>query len=96
VSQKTTTSSTLIRRFATIWCDAATQMQRIRFRYERWRGELKLSDESAEIRHRWLHRCELEHLLVRAGFENVEFFGGVDRRPYDGKSEIIVIARTRG
>ena len=82
-----------IRRFTSISRNHATQVMRVRFRHERWRGGTKISDELSEHDMRWMYRYELEHLLVRGGFEPVEFFGGFDRKPYDGQGELIAIAR---
>jgi SAM-dependent methyltransferase len=84
-----------IRRFATVWRDHATQVQRVRFRHERWRGGVRVSEEVSEIRMRWYYRFEVEHLLVRAGFEPLAFWGEFDRRPYDAKGEIIAVVRAR-
>jgi SAM-dependent methyltransferase len=85
-----------LRRFTTVWRDHATQVQSVRFRHERWRDGGKVSEEVSEIRMRWFFRYEVEHLLVRAGFEPVAFHGGFDRRPYDGSGEIIAVARVAG
>jgi hypothetical protein len=43
---------------------------------------------------RYFFRYELEHLLARAGFTELTFYGGFDRRPYDYFSgETICVAR---
>lgn len=46
---------------------------------------------------RYLFRYELEHLLVRAGFEIEDIFGGFDKSPFGQKrpGEIIAVARKR-
>lgn len=85
-----------VRRFATVWRDHATQIMRVRFRHERWRGGVKVADEATEIKMRWFFRYEIEHLLARAGFELSALYGGFDRRPYDAKGEIIAVARAVG
>ena len=42
---------------------------------------------------RYFFRFELEHLLARAGFETLEFFGNFDGSPFtDSSTEMIVIA----
>ena len=46
------------------------------------------------MRMRWFYRYEVEHLLARAGFEVVAFYGGFDRRPYDAVGEMIFVARS--
>jgi SAM-dependent methyltransferase len=86
---------TQVRRFTKVWRDHKTQVQRVRLRYETWRGDQKLSDEQTEITMRWFHPFELEHLLARAGFVS-EFYGGYDRRPFNAKNEMIVVARRAG
>jgi SAM-dependent methyltransferase len=82
-----------IRRFALVRRDLATQVLTVRFRHERWEGGAKVSEGTSLIRLRWFFRYEIEHLLARAGFDQVEIFGDFDRRPFDGKKEIIVLAR---
>jgi len=84
----------VVRRFVAVWRDQAAQVQRVRLRHERWRAGAKLSEETAEIRMRWFFRYEVEHLLARAGFEPIAFYGGFDRRPYDGTGEIVAMARS--
>jgi hypothetical protein len=43
---------------------------------------------------RYFFRYELEHLLARSGFSEVQIFGGFVRRPFDYFSgETVVIAR---
>jgi len=69
--------------------EAQSQSLRVRMRYRRAGGE-----EVEELRLRYFFRYELEHLLVRAGFGNLTFYGGFDRRPFDHVSgETIVIAK---
>lgn len=85
-----------VRRFSTIWNDPAAQVMRVRFRHERWRAGVKVSDEATEIKMRWFWRFELEHLLARTGFTLEAMYGGFDRRPYDGKKEMIVVAKATG
>ena len=46
---------------------------------------------------RYLFRYELEHLLVRAGFELVDLFGDYDRSPFtDVSPGMIAVARLIG
>jgi SAM-dependent methyltransferase len=79
-----------IRRWDTIRRDATTQVMTVTFRFEGGPPELT---GSTEIQLRWFYRYELEHLLVRAGFSDVSFFGGFDRRPWAAGGETIVVAR---
>ena len=85
-----------VRRFSTIWNDQATQVMRVRFRHERWRAGVMVSDEATEIRMRWFWRFELEHLLARTGFTLDAMYGDFDRRPFDAKKEMIGVARATG
>jgi SAM-dependent methyltransferase len=74
--------------------DLATQVQRVRMRYERWRGGERLGEDVVEFTMRYFFRYELEHLLARAGFADLTFYGAFDRRPYDYFSgETICVAR---
>ena len=79
-----------IRRWESIRRDATTQIMSVTFRFEGGPSELT---GSTEIQLRWFYRYELEHLLARAGFTDVSFFGGFDRRPWTAGGETIVIAR---
>jgi hypothetical protein len=46
------------------------------------------------MRMRYFFRYELEHLLARAGFDDVRIYGGFDDRPFDYVSgEMVVVAR---
>jgi hypothetical protein len=62
----------------------------VTFRFEGGPPELT---GSTEVELRWFYRYELEHLLARAGFTDVSFFGGFDRRPWTAGGETVVIAR---
>jgi SAM-dependent methyltransferase len=84
-----------VRRYATIRRDHVAQVLHVRFRHERWRDGVKLSDETTELQMRWFWRFELEHLLARAGFEVKAMYGGFDRRPFAAKGEMIVVAGVR-
>jgi hypothetical protein len=71
----------------------AMQVLTVFFRHERWQGGAKVSEGTSEIRLRWFYRYEIEHLLARAGFEVEALHGGFDGRPFDAKSERIIVAR---
>ena len=45
------------------------------------------------MRLRWFYRYEIEHLLARAGFTDVTFYGGYDRRPWRAEGETVIVAR---
>lgn len=71
------------------------QLQRVAFRYEDAdSGELL---GRGDIAMRWTYRYELEHLLVRCGFEPFRWASGFRGEPYaSGGSEIVVVARKAG
>ena len=74
--------------------DAARQLLEVEFRYERHRNGERVGEDRVRFPMRYYFRYELEHLLVRAGFTDLSFFGGFDRPPYDYVSgEIVVLAR---
>ena len=83
-------------RYAAVTRDLATQTMEVRYRYERRRGDAVVGEDRQAFRMRWFHRYELEHLLARTGFEVEAVYADFDRRPYDGRDEIVVVARTRG
>ena len=81
-------------RFTTIVRDPATQVMDLTFRYERQRPGSPPVSETVKMKMRYFFRYEIEHLLARSGFSNIEVFGGFDRRPYDYVSgETVVLAR---
>lgn len=79
-----------MRRFDAVHRDHTTQTMTVRFRFEGGPPELT---GTAELQMRWYYRYEIEHLLHRAGFTEVTFFGGFDRREWAAFGETIVIAR---
>jgi SAM-dependent methyltransferase len=82
-------------RYVSVRRDPAAQVMDVTFRYERRRPGASVENEVVRTRMRYFFRYELEHLLARAGFGQVQFFGGFDRRPYDYFSgETVVMART--
>lgn len=82
-------------RTARVSRDRGSQSLRVVFRYERRRDGRVLGSESATVTLRWFYRYELEHLMHRAGFCDVEIFGDFDRSPVGGDSPaLIVVARS--
>ena len=79
-----------VRRWDTIRRDASRQVMTIDFRFASAAPELC---GVGEIQMRWFYRFELEHLLARAGFGELQFFGGFDRRPWAAGGETIALAR---
>lgn len=75
--------------------DHSEQVQTVRFDYRDADSSEELGSETLLMR--WVYRFELEHLLVRMGFEPLHWYGGFQGQPYDGESgEIIVVARRQG
>ncbi|HKF45694.1 MAG TPA: class I SAM-dependent methyltransferase [Thermoanaerobaculia bacterium] len=85
---------TQVRRLASVTRDPATQVFEVKFRHELCRPGKRPESRTVTTKMRWIFRYELEHLLARAGFTRIEFFGGFDRRPYDYFSgETVAVAR---
>ncbi|MEZ4453261.1 MAG: class I SAM-dependent methyltransferase [Nannocystaceae bacterium] len=82
----------IIRNFA-VRRDRTTQTMAIAFRYVDAATGAEIGREHLALR--WIYRYELEHLLWRAGFEPLRWSSGYDGRPYDGKGDIVVVARRR-
>ncbi len=81
-------------RYTAVDFDHVHQLMRLRMRYERSQGGEVIDNEIVEMRMRYFFRYEIEHLLARAGFDEVQILGGFDGRPYDYTSgETIVVAR---
>ena len=81
-------------RYASARRDRAAQMMEITHRYERRRDGRVVEERTFRSRLRYFFRYELEHLLARSGFTDLEFFGGFGRRRYDYVSgETVVLAR---
>lgn len=84
-----------VRRWDTVRRDVTTQVMRVQFRFETDGAvDPDLPDlGSTEVSLRWFYRYEVEHLLARAGFTDVTFYGGYDRRPWRAEGETVVVAR---
>jgi len=81
-------------RFTSVTRDPASQISEVTFRYERRREGSPPESQSVRTRMRHFFRYELEHLLARAGFTDIEVLGGFDRRPYDYFSgETVILAK---
>jgi SAM-dependent methyltransferase len=73
--------------------DPATQMMHVRMRYERRCGGETVGEDRVDFHMRYFYRYEVEHLLARAGFTEVELYGSFDASPYDYASgELIAVA----
>ena len=73
-------------RYATVTRDPPRSSLTVRFRYERSRDGKVIGNEHASFRMRWFWRYELEHLLARAGFDDVEIHGDFERRPISSET----------
>jgi len=81
-----------VARFTRVTRDPVAQVISVHFRYERSRDGQPLGE--AHFRMRWFWRYELEHLLVRAGFREIEIYGDFDRSPVGPDSPaFVVVAR---
>ena len=78
-------------RYVSVVRDVAEQINTVRFRYERSAGGKVVANERVEFRMRWFWRFELEHLLARAGFTDVEIYGDFDRRPVAADTPAFVV-----
>ena len=94
VSYRTARDTTLDR-WESREVDRVAQRVDVTFRWvERNDLGLTISDESATYGVRYTFPVELEHLLVRAGFEAVELRGGYDGRPLGPTPrELVVVCR---
>lgn len=81
-----------IRRFESIRRDLTRQVLTVTMRFEGGPPELT---GSSDIHMRWFYRYELEHLLVRAGFDDLRFYASFDRQPWRAGGETIVVARSQ-
>ena len=86
--------SDLVVRYTTVTRDVGRQIQRVRMRYERRRGDQVVGDDVAEFEMRWFHHFEIEHLLARAGFTLEALYGDFARGAFTGASpSIVAVAR---
>lgn len=79
-----------MRRWESVRFDLSRQVLTVAFRFEGGPPEVT---GTAEVQMRWFYRYELEHLLARAGFTDVRFLGGFERRPWTAGAETIVLAQ---
>ncbi len=68
-------------RHARVSRDTAQQLLHVSMRYERWRDGVVVGNDTAEFDMRWFHHYELEHLLARAGFDDIAIYGDFDGTP---------------
>lgn len=78
-------------RYARVRRDNDAQTLRVAFRYERRAGGRVVGNDHAAFTMRWFHRFELEHLMFRAGFADVQIHGDFDRSPVGAESPAYVV-----
>lgn len=77
------------RRWARVRRDHTRQVLHVTFRIEGSDGRRG----STELSLRWFYRFELEHLLHRAGFSQLEFFGDFRGARWKAGGETVIVAR---
>jgi SAM-dependent methyltransferase len=78
------------KRWTRVRIDRAAQILNLTFRFD---PEPPGGGPHTSIPLRWFYRYEVEHLLARAGFTDLTFYGGYDRRPWRPEGDTIVVAR---
>ena len=83
-----------IARYVSVRRVQAEQMMDVRMRYERVRDGEVMGEDVVTFSMRYFFRYELEHLLARGGFDNVELCGDFDGRPFAADAtSFVVVAR---
>ena len=79
-------------RYVSLRRDPARQMIEAQMRFETLEQGQVIRNETELIRMRWFTRFELEHLMARAGYQNVTIYGDFDRSPVEhGSPELVVV-----
>lgn len=76
--------------------DRPGQLLYLDMRYERSRDGQVVANDIARFRLRWYTRWELEHLMARAGFDDVVIYGDFDRSPVGRDSPSLVVVASVG
>jgi SAM-dependent methyltransferase len=75
--------------------DADNQTLESRYYLDKVREDGTLTRQMSVLRQRFYTRFELERLLYGAGFQNVQIYGGFDKRRYGAEEAVMVgVART--
>lgn len=77
-------------KFVATSTDIAAQTNYVTFIYDRTDREGRVSRRVMPFTMRWIYRYELEHLLVRAGYEIEAFFGSYNLDDYTTASERLI------
>lgn len=81
-------------RYVKVTRDPPAQLTDVTMRYERRRDGAVVGNEIATFQMRWFHRFELEHLLSRAGFDEITVLGDFDGSALATESpHLVVVAR---
>lgn len=81
-------------RLVSLRIERATQLLHVQVRHQRRRGGRVLGEERGLLRMRFFHRYELEHLLARAGFGQLELYGDFAGSAFgDASRDFVVVAR---
>ncbi len=84
-----------VRRYVKTRRERSTQTIYLTMRYERHRDGGFVGSDLAQFRMRWYTRWELEHLMVRAGFDDVTIYGDFDRSPVGRESPSLVVVASQ-
>jgi SAM-dependent methyltransferase len=71
--------------------DAENQMLESRYYLDTVREDGVLTRQTSVLKQRFYMRFELERLLYQAGFQNVQLYGGFDKRRYSAKEVVMVV-----
>jgi SAM-dependent methyltransferase len=83
-------------RYTAVHRNISEQTIEVGMRYEQRRAGEVLGNDRVDFRMRYFFRYELEHLLARAGFDRVEWYGDFDGTPFgDGAHSFVAVARAR-
>ncbi|MCA1833143.1 MAG: class I SAM-dependent methyltransferase [Actinomycetota bacterium] len=75
--------------------EIATQALHLKAMCDTYEGDRLVDVQEAFVELRMIHRYEMEHLLIRAGFEIEALYGWFDERPFTQESrEMVWVART--
>lgn len=80
-----------VKRFAAVTRDRAKQLIQVTMRYVEEDGEDPVKETIVKFSMRWFWRYEIEHLMHRAGFNDVVIYGDFDRSPVGRASPAFVV-----
>ena len=71
--------------------DADNQMLESRYYLDTVREDGPLTRQTSILKQRYYTLFELARMLYQAGFQNVQIFGGFDKRRYSAKETVMVV-----